>query len=83
MGQVTTITITIILHVNLRYNERGDFLQGCGQVTWLEYTFIGPPTCHVKRMINKNTLKGKNKNKMVQWLVQNDVVHLFNYKDLV
>jgi hypothetical protein len=37
MGKVTTIAI--MLHVNLRYNERGDLLQGYGQVTWLEHTF--------------------------------------------
>jgi hypothetical protein len=43
-----------MLHVNLKYNERGGFLQGYGQVTWPEHT----PTCHVIRMINKNTLKG-------------------------
>jgi hypothetical protein len=32
MGQVTTM-IAIMLHVNLRYNERGDLLQGYGQIT--------------------------------------------------
>ncbi len=62
MGHVTTRTI--MLHVILRYNERGDLLQGYGQVTWFEHTFIVPLTCHVTRMINKNTLKGNNKNKI-------------------
>jgi hypothetical protein len=81
VGQVTTIII--MLHVNLRYNERRDFLQGYGQVTWPEHTFIVPPTCHVTRMINKNTLKGNKQIKMVHQLVQNDVACLFNYKDLV
>ncbi len=63
MGQVTTITS--MLHVNLRYNERGDLLQGYGQITWLEHIFTVPPTCHVTRMINKNTFEG-NKNK-IKW----------------
>ncbi len=52
MGQVTTITI--MLHVN----ERGELLQGYGQITWHKHISMVPPTCHVTRMINKNTLKG-------------------------
>jgi hypothetical protein len=54
-----------MLHVNLRYNERGNILQGYGQITWPEHISMVPPTCHVTRMINKNTLKG-NKNK-IKW----------------
>ncbi len=68
MAQVTTRTI--MLHVDLRYNERGDLLQGYGQVTWPEHISMVPPTCHVTRMINKKTLKGNNKKKnMLQQLV--------------
>ncbi len=68
MGHVTTRTI--MLHVILRYNERGDLLQGYGQVTWPEHISMVPPTCHVTRMINKKTLKGNNKKKnMLQQLV--------------
>jgi len=55
MGHVTTRTI--MLHVDLRYNERGDLLQGYGQVTWLERTSMVPQTCHVTRLVNKKTLK--------------------------
>jgi hypothetical protein len=59
-----------MLHVDLRYNERGDLLQGYGQVTWPEHISMVPPTCHVTRMINKKTLKGNNKEKnMLQQLV--------------
>jgi hypothetical protein len=54
-----------MLHVNLRYNERGNLLQGYGQITWPEHISTVPLTCHVTRMINKNTLKG-NKNK-IKW----------------
>ncbi len=63
MGHVTTRAI--MLHVILRYNERGDFLQGYGQVTWLEHTFIVPLTCFVTKMINKNTLEGNNNKKKI------------------
>jgi len=49
----------------LRYNERGDLLQGYGPITWLEHISMVPPTCPVTRKINKNTLKG-NKNK-IKW----------------
>jgi hypothetical protein len=52
-----------MLHVILRYNERGDLLQGYGQVTWHEHTFIVPLICLVTRMIDKNTLKGNNNKK--------------------
>jgi hypothetical protein len=55
VGYVTTRTI--MLHVTLRYNERGNILLGHGQVTWLEHIYMVSPTCHVTRMINKKTLK--------------------------
>ncbi len=55
MGHVTTRTI--MLHVDLKYNERRDLLQGYGHVTWLEHTSMVPQTCHVIRMIHKKALK--------------------------
>ncbi len=61
MAQVTTRTI--MLHVDLRYNERGDLLQGYGQVTWPEHISMVPPTCHVTRMINKKDFKRKQQEK--------------------
>jgi hypothetical protein len=59
VGQVTTRAI--MLRVDLRYNERGDLLQGYGQVMQLDHTSMVPPTCHVTRMINQKTLKENNK----------------------
>jgi hypothetical protein len=54
-----------LLHVNLRYNERGDLLQGYGPITWPKHISMVPPTCLGTRMINKNTLK-RSKNK-IKW----------------
>ncbi len=82
MGQVTTKTI--MLHVTLRYNERGNILQGHGQVTWLEHTYMVSPTCHVTRMINNLFWKGNSNQKiMLHWLVHNNVAYFFNCKDPV
>jgi len=82
VGHVTTRAI--MLHVTLKYNERGNLLQGYGQVTWFEHTYMVSPTCHVTRMINKKTLKGNNNQKnMLHQLVQNNVAYFFNCKDQV
>jgi hypothetical protein len=47
-----------MLHVTLKYNERGNLLQGYGQATWPKHTST-IPTCHVTRMINKKNFEGK------------------------
>ncbi len=52
-----------MLHVDLRYNERGDLLQGYGQVTRLDHISMVPPTCHVTRMINKKDFERKQQQK--------------------
>jgi hypothetical protein len=48
-----------MLHVILKYNERGNLLQGYGQATWPKHTSTIRPTCHVTRMINKKDFEGK------------------------